>query len=298
MKRITIIGANSYIARNMIFQIKKIREAELYLYDKEKYHSDGCGRYQRIDIMSEKTIDSINFNVDVIFMFVGKTGSAEGFDNPDIFLDINERALLYILNAYRRKKSEAKLIFPSTRLLYDRNCYASEVETSENLKTIYAVGKYACEQYLAMYHRVFGIRYTVFRICIPYGTLIPGVSSYGTIEFMLSKARKKENILLYGDGNVRRTLTHIEDLCNDMLLGAITDKCDNDVFNIGGENYSLNEMAYAIAQRFGVEVEHIPYPDVACRIESGDTVFSSEKLDGILGNNRKMRFQNWLLTIE
>ena len=44
-----------------------------------------------------------------------------------------------------------------------------------------------------------------------------GNYSYGTIGFFLSKAMKKENINMYGDGELKRTFTHVYDICNSTI---------------------------------------------------------------------------------
>ena len=93
----TIIGANGYIARNLIYTLNKSKIAEkLYLYDKDNSHRDDAKIYEHMDILSLEDVAKINFNVDVVFMFVGKTGTLSGFSNPDVFLDINEKALLHV----------------------------------------------------------------------------------------------------------------------------------------------------------------------------------------------------------
>lgn len=295
MKSITIIGANSYIARNMILLVsEQYPDAEMFLYDAAPKHIDNGMNYRQINILSRESVKEINMHSDIIFMFVGKTGSAKGFDDYEDFININEIALLNILNEYRRQKANGKLIFPSTRLLYDENVNAKEYDIVKNLKTIYAVNKFACEQYLQIYHKVFGVQYCIFRICIPYGTLIPNASSYGTAEFMVKKAEKGEDITLFGEGEQRRTLTYMGDLCNILLLGALCNECLNDVYNIGGEDYSLVEMAELIAEKCGVKVIADPWPEIEGKIESGDTVFDSDKLDKILGYKNRMTFDKWI----
>ena len=291
----TVIGANGYIARNLVHLLKRSPMFdELFLYDREDAQKDGEDNYESINILSRESVSKIRFDVDCVFMFVGKTGSADGFENPDLFLDINERALLYVLREYVAQGSRAKLIFPSTRLMYDNNSYADEREVAKTLKTIYAVNKLACENYLATYHYVFGIEYVVVRICIPYGTLVPGASSYGTAEFMLNKANKGENITLYGDGSQRRTLTFVGDICR-MLIEISSDKrCRNETYNIGGEDYSLAEMAEVIAKAYEVGIEYIDYPQIAKKIESGDTVFNAEKLYNLIGTSYKVHFEDWV----
>lgn len=295
MKKIAIVGANSYIARNVIHVIKRDYPSyNVILYDRAETHVDGMENYTSINILDIDSVKTIDFSCDIIFMFIGKTGSANGFDDFDLFIDINERALINLLNAYRASNSKAKIIFPSTRLVYKGKSGPQKEDAEKEFKTIYAINKFACETFLEQYHNVYDVQYCIFRICIPYGTLIPSASSYGTAEFMLGKAQKGENISLYGDGSVRRTLTHMEDLCKVLVESAGNDKCCNDVFNIGGEDYSLKEMAELIAEKYGVGIDFVDYPDVARKIESGDTVFDDEKLQGIVPMNYEGRFKNWL----
>lgn len=288
----SIIGANGYIARNLVKVL--MSTSELYLYDREESHKDNLVNYEHVNILSREDVAKINFDVDAVFMFVGKTGTVDGFNDPDTFLDINERALLYVLNEYVAKKSKAKLIFPSTRLLYDHNNNAHESQISSRLNTIYAVNKMACEKYIETYHDVFGVNYVIIRIGIPYGTLIPAAASYGTIEFMFSKASNGENISLYGDGSPRRTITYIGDLCKALVKIATEQNCINETYNIGGENYSLLKMANVIADSSGVGVNFVEYPELARKIESGDTVFNDSKLRAVIGNYSKTKFENWV----
>lgn len=293
--KFAIIGANSYIARNVLYVLKQTHsDVEIKLYDHAESQKDGAENYTQIDVFDAESVKKIDMACDVIFMFVGKTGSANGFDNFNTFIDVNERSLLTVLNEYRRQSSKAKIIFPSTRLVYKGKPGPQKEDAEKEFKTIYAINKFACEQYLMQYHRVYDVQYCIFRICIPYGTLIPNASSYGTAEFMLSKAKKGENISLYGDGSQRRTLTYMGDLCKTLIAGAKDPRCINDVFNIGGEDYSLKEMAELIAPKYGVSVEYVPWPKVAEKIESGDTVFDDSKLRALIGETTKSKFVDWI----
>lgn len=295
MKRIAVIGANGYIARNLIYVLKReYPDFQLTLYSREPQSFDGERNYKVAELTDRNSVKEIDLSCDIIFMFVGRTGSANGFEEYDAFIDLNERTLLNLLAEYHRQGSGARIIYPSTRLVYNGKSGLQKEDDKKEFRTIYAINKYACEQYLEQFHRVYDIQYSIFRICIPYGTLIKNVYSYGTTEFMLSKASKGEKISLYGDGSVRRTLIYIEDLCKTLIEGALSDKCANDVFNIGGENYSLKEMAELIAKKYNVEIEYVPWPDIALKIESGDTVFDSTKLDSIIGSYVRHKFVDWV----
>lgn len=295
MKKIAVLGSNGYIARNLIYVLMRdYPGCEICPYGIEANSADQLENYVTVDMTDKESVKRIDLSCDIVFMLVGRTGSANGFDEYDSFIDTNQRTLLNLLNEYRCQKSNARIVFPSTRLVYKGSKVPQREDAEKEFKTVYAINKFACEKYLEQFCRVYGVKYTVFRICIPYGTLIPGASSYGTAEFMLAKAAKGENITIYGDGQVRRTLTHMEDLCSIMIKGAFSEKCENDVFNIGGEAYSLMEMARLIAEKYNVGVDLIPWPDISLKIESGDTVFDSSKLDGRINHERIHEFNDWI----
>lgn len=294
MKKVAVLGANGYIARNLVYVLQRdYPDFELHLYGREEQHVDNDKHYTVVDMTDKESVGKIDLACDIVFMFVGRTGSANGFDEYDSFIDINERTLLNLLSEYRRQKSTARIIYPSTRLVYSGKPGPQKESAEKEFKTVYAINKFACEKYLEQFHRVYGIQYTILRVCIPYGTLVPNASSYGTAEFMLSKATKGENISLYGDGSVRRTLTYMGDLCRIMIESALSDDCANNVFNVGGEDYSLKEMAEPIALKYGVGIDYVPWPQIAEMIESGDTVFDSARLDSIVGKNYSS-FTSWL----
>lgn len=294
MKKVAIIGANSYIARNMICFLSNNEDIELYLYGKEEQQTDGKTPYVQVCLSDLESVKMIDFNVNLIYMFVGKTGSSAGFDDPDEFIDVNEKFLLHVLNEYHRQKSNAKLIFPSTRLVYQAKDGKQREDSVKCFKTIYSINKFACEKYLEMYNNVFGLKYCILRICVPYGSIIENAYSYGTVDFMLRKSKKGENINLYGNGTQRRTLTYIEDLCKILMMVGYSECCINDVYNVGGEDYSLKEIAEEIAACYGVKVEYIPWPDVEKKIESGNTVFDSKKLDNLINWSSYQSFKEWI----
>lgn len=293
---ISIVGANSYIARNFIVKCRELGINNINLYDIQEKHIDNYENYKKINIFSIDDLEKINYDCDLIYIFTGKTGTIQGFDEYENYIDINEKGMLNILNVYVKMNSKAKIIFPSTRLVYkgQKNKRLKEDDEKE-FKTIYSINKYSCEQYLKMYNNIFSVNYCIFRICVPYGTIVPGATSYGTAEFFMSKAKSGNDITLYGDGLLKRTIIHMEDLCNALIYGAINRDCINDVYNIGGaDDISLYDMACEIAKIYNVKVKHIEWPDEAWKIESGDTIFNSDKFDNAIDFKYKKKFKEWI----
>ena len=57
---------------------------------------------------------------------------------------------------------------------------------------------------------------------------------------------------------------------------------------------SIRKIAQRVAALFGAEVETVAWPEMAKRMESGDTVFDSSKLESILPYTYRHRFDDWL----
>ena len=112
MKKVVIVGANSYIARNVLYSLQNMDEQfEVKLYDYSDSQVDGAANYESVNMTSSDSVKRLDLDCDIIFMFVGKTGSANGFDDFDTFINVNERALLNLLNEYRRQQSKAHGLF-------------------------------------------------------------------------------------------------------------------------------------------------------------------------------------------
>ena len=117
------------------------------------------------------------------------------------------------------------------------------------------------------------------RLCVPYGNLVNTDYSYGTLGFFVNRAKNNEAITIYGDGKLRRTFSHIEDICEVFILTAQKKRLSNSIYNVGGHGYSLLEVAQKVSVKYNAKIEFIEWPKIASTIESGDTVFSSNKLD-------------------
>ena len=216
----------------------------------------------------------------MIFLMNGKTGTSNGFIEPIEFLLGNDGTLLNILKSYEEQQARGRLVFPSTRLVYEgtKNAFLRE-DAFKAPKTLYGINKLSCEQYLDVWSKAFGVPYTVFRICVPYGHLAPGGYSYGTTGMMLDQAKNKGAITLFGDGGIKRTFTHIADICKIMAQVGQLEDAKNQIINIGGpDNISLLELAQIVASKYQAEIEFTEWPLMHLNIETGDTMFNDSLL--------------------
>lgn len=280
MAKIAIIGSKGFIGKHIEWYLRQQGETEIATYDCIESNELN---YTRIDLTSAESVAKIDVKVDYIYLFAGLTGTYAGFDNIDAYVDINEKGLLHLLNRIRQSDYHPKIIFPSTRLVYKGKDRPLKEDDEKETKTIYAVNKLACEGYLYAYRQSFNIQYTIFRICIPYGNLLDGGYSFGTIGFFHTMASKGKDITLYGGGNIKRTFTHMADICEQIIKVSTIKESDGEIYNIGGETYSLREVAEMIANIYGTNVIATSWPDKDLLIESDHTYFDDTKIQHLLG---------------
>lgn len=274
-----IIGSNGYIGKNLSYLLNQ-KNITNFDYDISNNSENNWMNYSKLDVTSKEDFNKINKNVDVIFFMAGITGTYDGFESYEKYYNVNVLGLINLLDHIKNTEKKPKIIFPSTRLVYrGQKGSLLDEEALKNPKTTYALTKLVCEQTLEIYKDVFNINYDVLRICIPYGNLVNNDYSYGTLGFFVNRAKNNEAITIYGDGKLRRTFTHIEDICEVFILTAQKNRLSNSTYNVGGHGYSLLEVAQKVAVKYNAKIEFIEWPRIASTIESGDTVFSSNKLD-------------------
>jgi len=287
--RCAIIGGKGYIGKHLAFYLQR-RGIDPQVYDMLDCDEINI---KKIDISSPESVEKIDLNVDYIFMFAGLTGTYNGFDKYQKYNSINEIGLLNLLDAIRKSKYRPRIVFPSTRLVYKGLDKPLKETDEKECKTIYAVNKMACEGLLHAYNASFDIPYTIFRICIPYGNLLSTDYSFGTVGFFITQAKEGNDITLYGGGTIKRTFTHMEDICYQIVEGAFNPNSNGEIYNVGGETLSLREAAEIVARKFGTNVVDIPWPEKDLRIESDHTYFDDLKIQELLNLRPYRRLQDF-----
>ena len=284
--RCAVIGSQGFIGRHLLYYLKK-QGHDVVSYDLEEEKN------QRIDLTDRLSAYRLDLSVDYVFMFAGRTGTYSGFDAYEEFLSTNELCLLNLLDAIRQSAFRPKVVFPSSRLVYKGCDKPLKEDDEKDSKTVYAVNKLACEGYLKAYHDSFDIPYTIFRICVPYGNLLSADYSYGTVGSFIEQSIKRKEITLYGGGTVKRTFTHIKDLCYQITHAAFHPGSTGNIYNVGGESLSLHDAATIIANRFNARLTSVPWPRKDLRLESGHTYFDDSKIQALLGRESYKRLEDF-----
>jgi UDP-glucose 4-epimerase len=269
--RCLVLGAGGYLGRHLAQALRS-----------GGHQVDAVARTSRaglaVDLCDLASLQALDWDVGTVYLFAGVTGTAVSFNQYPNFVNGNQIALLNVLDCIRQSGHRPRVVFPSTRLVYKGSNLPLPESSELQARTVYAASKIACEMHLQAYASAFGIPYTVFRVCVPYGNVLGERYSYGTVGNFIQQAFDSGRIRLYGDGSLRRSFTHVEDICRAIVLGSMREDFVNQVFNIPGEDLSLLQAAQLIASRLQATIELAPWPAFDERIESGGTVFDGRKL--------------------
>lgn len=289
---VAVFGANGYLGRHIVDNL--VRDG--VVCDAFDVHDDGPDEsccYKKCDVCSEDFWRS--FEVDkyrAIIFLAGLSGVEKSFQFAGGFVRVNVGGFLSLLEKVAGIGENAPtIIFPSSRLVYEGGRVSED--SARASRSVYAATKVACEELLSAYHCRYSIPYVCLRICVPYGNLLSHDYSYGTIGFFMRQIRSGVPITIYGEGEYIRTFTHIADIC-EVVKACVYETIQSGIYNVGGHDYSLRQVAQLIVDRFGGGFESVPWPDHARRVEMGSISLVSEKLDLAIGKHQYRKLEDFI----
>jgi UDP-glucose 4-epimerase len=141
----------------------------------------------------------------------------------------------------------------------------------------YALQKLMGEEYVRMFHRLYGMGAVVLRYFSVYGPRMDLEGAYATVIGAFVRARREGRPLeIRGDGEQRRDFTHVRDVVRANLAAMDCALEDGSAINVGrGQARSVNQIAALVG---GARVTVAPRPG-----EPRDTLADLARSRAILG---------------
>jgi len=109
-------------------------------------------------------------------------------------------------------------------------------------RSAYGITKLGIEKYLALFHVLHGLEYTILRIGNAYGPRLPLTGEQGVVGAFLKCLSGGEPIRLWGDGSVTRDYVYATDVARAFRM-ALEQRSQFRIFNIGtGTGTSISEL--------------------------------------------------------
>ena len=207
--------------------------------------------------------------------------------DPQADLDINASAQLSILETCRKHNPSVKIVFASTRQIYGKPEYLP-VDEKHPIRPVdvNGINKLAGEWYHILYNNVYGIRACALRLTNTYG---PGMRVKDARQTFLGiwvrNLIEGKPVLIFGDGAQLRDFNYVDDVVEAMLLAAVSDEANGEIYNLGSrEVVNLKELAAMMVEMHpSGHYEVVPFPPERKAIDIGDYYSDFTKIKEALG---------------
>jgi len=197
------------------------------------------------DIRDEYSLRHLIQEKDIVFNLAGQTSHLDSMEDPFSDLEINCRAQLSLLEACRKYNPSVKIVFASTRQVYGRPSH-SPTNESHTLRPVdvNGINKMAGEFYHILYNNVYDLRASALRLTNTYGPRMRIKDARQTFLGIWIRQVVQGNPFELWEGSQLRDFTFVDDAVEALMLAAVSDKADGQVFNLGGHGaISLRELA-------------------------------------------------------
>lgn len=176
-------------------------------------------------------------------------------DDPAYDADVNIMGTVNVLEACR-KTGVKRVVFSSTAATYgDIEEVPIREEFTVNPLSFYGLSKLTVEQYLKLYHELYGLEYVILRYANVYGERQGDGGEGGVISIFTKKVAKDEAFVIHGDGKQTRDFVYAGDVARANWCAVNTDHC-NTIYNVStNSETSIRELVDLLESASGKMVE-------------------------------------------
>lgn len=248
MKKCIVYGGGGFIGSHLSEELLN-NGYDVTIFDKINFSKDNIQKFKdkvkiiEGDFNNEYDLLSSLDGIDYIFHLVSSTLPASSNDNPGYDAESNLVSTLKLLQDVVKRKIKKIVFISSGGTVYGVPQTIPIPEThSRQPICSYGIIKKTIEDYLYMYNYLYGLDYTVFRLANPYGERQNPLYAQGLIPVFIKKILLDEEIVIWGDGSIRRDYVYIKDAVVP-IVQSLESKSEYNVFNLGsGIGYSVNEL--------------------------------------------------------
>ena len=238
------------------------------------------------DVRDSHAMRHLVSDKDYLFNLAGQTSHMDSMENPYTDLDINCRAQLSILETCRAYNPDIKIVFASTRQIYGKPDYLPVDEKHLLRPTdVNGINKMAGEWYHILYNNVYGIRASALRLTNTFGPRMRVKDARQTFLGIWIRLLVENKPIDVWGGDQLRDFTFVDDAVEALLLAAVLDESDGQVYNLGGcKPVTLEDLAKLLLKvNGGGEYQLREFPKDRKRIDIGDYYADDTRIRSELG---------------
>lgn len=272
-KRILLLGGAGFIGRNL-YQALQQHAHHVTIVDRVNPQlPHATFHYGDVNDLSHFPLDVLS-DVDCIYWLAWSSKPQDANEQPRVDLQTNVVAGLALLDHLVRLEQPPRVFFISTggAMYGATTVYPTPESQCPQPIGAYGISKWTFEQYLALYQRLYGLDYLVFRPGNPFGEGQSPQAKQGAVAVFMGLLAQQQPIKLWGDGSVERDYLYIQDLVKALVKALdYAPKADQPrTFNLGsGYALSLLDLLTLLSEITGLPANihylparHVDVPNV------------------------------------
>lgn len=222
------------------------------------------GTYIKLDITNKEDFRKLPKNhVKAVVDFAGILPAYDKDNNNEKYINVNTIGTLNVLD-YCKSANVDRIIYMQTWA--DLNGYLKDkkplkpyldykpIRTGDH--AVYCISKLAAVEIMKHYHEEYGLKYFVFRLPNIYMYspekyyYVNGEKKYISYRYIIEKAKKGEDIELWGNPSLGKDIIYVKDLCQ-MIFKSMFCERNMGIYNAGtGIKTSMKEQIEGIIEVF------------------------------------------------
>lgn len=171
------------------------------------------------DVRNQHVVENVfsRHHFSAVIHLAAQTMVPVSVENPLLDCQVNLGGILHILEACR-KWQVPHVLFSSSAAVYGDNLHIP-LKESEPLCPMspYGITKMTMEQYMRVYHELYGLDATVFRFANVYGERQGEKGEGGVVSIFCKLLSQGSPITVYGDGNQTRDFVYAGDIASAIV---------------------------------------------------------------------------------
>ena len=217
--KLLITGGLGFIGSHLVDSLSKkdhkIKILTKTLSKKDNIRNSSRIQIEKIDLVNFKRVGQIieEFKPNIIIHLAANTSHSKSFEEPLKDIESNAKTTLFMLEKIRELGLPCKFMLGSTFIVIGK---PKKLPVNENTPcnptTIYGTNRLASEHYCKIYHDVYGINTTVFRITNSFGPREQIIPSKNAVNYLIHNAFKGNTVTIYNHGKFFRDLIYVSDV--------------------------------------------------------------------------------------
>ena len=217
--------------------------------------------FYEVDITHKEKLEDVfkEAQPEIVFHIAAQIDVRKSVENPQFDAEVN---IIGSINVFELsvRYGVKRIIFSSTggALYGEPKILPAKEDSPIEPLSPYGVSKFAPEQYLNYFNRLYGIERVILRYGNVYGSRQDPLGEAGVIAIFTGRTLNDLQPVIYGDGNQTRDYIFVEDVVRANIL-AIEGK--GGIYNIGtGIETSVNDLVKMFSEILNKHIEPVYAP--------------------------------------